>query len=103
MLLYVQNTEYNIVIMLSLECQCQCRCLDLPGPLVEGVGVELPLDHVPGVGLVTVDHVRDIWAGGGRPGLDHVDCDGLRCRIQTVHLLLALALIRLGLVDWPDN
>ena len=101
MLLYVQNTEYNIVIMLSLECQCQCQCLDLPGPLVEAVGVELPLDDVPGVRLVAVDDVRDVRAGGGRPGLDHVDCDGLRCRLQAVHLLLAL--VRLGLVDWPDN
>ena len=75
----------------------QCQCLDLPGPLVECVGVDLPLDDIPGVRLVTVDDVGEVRGGEGRLG---AWCG--RDLLQTVGLLLAgLALLRLGLVDRP--
>ena len=105
MLLYVQESSQYRVVQYSYNAisrvSCSEPCLDLPGPLVEGVGVDLPLDHIPGVCLVTVDDVREVRGGEGGLGLDHVDCDGLRCGLQAVHLILTL--LRLGLVHRPGE
>ena len=105
LLLYVQwSSQYRVQYSYNAISRVSCsdsQCLDLPGPLVEGVGVDLPLDDIPGVCLVTVDDVWDVRSGKGRLGLDHVDCDGLWCGLQTVDLLLAL--LRLRLVHRPGK